>query len=132
MGYAKLVKEIVVKTENKVGMMEKVCAAIAAKGANITALHAFGIDKEAIFRIVTNDNVKAVASLKAENFDVSEKDVVLVMLENKSGAAAGIGKKLREANIDIKYIYGSACDCGGPCNIIFNSSDNKKAVKVLG
>lgn len=132
MAKASIIKELLVKTENKIGMMTEVAEAIAKSGANITAINAFGTGDDAIFRIVTSDNAKAINAIKAKDLEVSERDAVCVALENKPGTAAGIGKKIKDANIDIKYIYGSTCDCGGPSRIIFNSSDNKKAVQVLG
>ena len=131
MSKAKIVKELVVKTANKLGMMEEVATAVSEMGVNITALHAFGVDKEAIFRIVTEDNVKAMDGIKSKKFEVSERDVVAVELDNKKGMAAIMGKKIKEAGIDIKYIYGSTCGCSGSCTMIFNCSDNKKAVQVL-
>jgi len=132
MAKASLVKELVVKTENKVGMLEAVTEAISKSGINITALHAFGVDKDAIFRLTTSDNAKAMSAIKAKNFEVSERDAVAVDLQNDPGAAAQMGKKLKDANIDVKYIYGSTCGCGSSCTIIFNSSDNKKALELLG
>jgi len=112
MARAKIVKELLVKTGNKVGMLAAVTETIAKSGANITALNAFGVDKDAIFRIITSDNAKAINA-------------------NKAGEAAQLGNKLKAANIDVIYIYGSTCDCGGPSTIIFNCSDNKKAVEIL-
>ncbi|MBL7072072.1 MAG: hypothetical protein ISS26_07920 [Candidatus Omnitrophica bacterium] len=44
MAKAKLVKELIVKTPNTIGMLEAVTDAIGRSGANITALHAFGVD----------------------------------------------------------------------------------------
>ena len=131
MAKASIIKELLVKTPNKVGMLGEVTEAIAKSGANMTALNAFGIDKNAIFRIVSSDNAKAISGVKAKNFEVSERDVVSVELENKPGQAAEMGKKLKEANIDIAYIYGSTCGSGGLCTLIFNCNDNKKAVEVL-
>lgn len=133
MAKASPVKELTVKTLNKVGMMAEVTDAISKSGINITALNAFGVDINAIFRIITSDNAKAIKELKAKQFEVSEKDAVKVELADEVGAAAKIGSKLRAAGIDIKYIYGTVCGCGSECScaIIFNSSDNKKAVEVL-
>jgi len=131
MARAKIVKELLVKTGNKVGMLAAVTETIAKSGANITALNAFGVDKDAIFRIITSDNAKAINAIKAKKFEVSEKDVASVELANKAGEAAQLGNKLKAANIDVIYIYGSTCDCGGPSIIIFNCSDNKKAVEIL-
>ena len=132
MAKANIIKELLVKTKNRVGMMAEVAETIANSGVNITALNAFSVDRDnAIFRIVTSDNAKAIAAIKAKKFDVSERNVVSVELENKPGTAADVGQKLKKANIDINYIYGSTCDCGGPSTVIFDSSDNKKVVDVL-
>lgn len=132
MATAKSVKELIVKTSNTIGMLEAVTEAISKSGANITALHAFGVDKDAVFRITTSDNPKAIGAIKEKNLEVSERDVVAVDLDNNPGAAAEMGKKLKEAGIDIKYIYGSTCGCSCACTIVFNSSDNKKALNILG
>lgn len=131
MAKAGIIKELLVKAENKVGMMAEITEAIAKSGANITALNAFGVDKQAIFRIMTDDNTKAIGGIKAKNFEVSERDVVAVELENKVGAASDMAKKLEDASIDIAYIYGSTCSGGCACTLIFNCNDNKKAVEVL-
>lgn len=131
MAKAGIIKELLVKTENKVGMLAEVMGAIASSGANITAINAYGVGKEAIFRIVTTDNKKAISAIKAKNFEVSEIDAVSVELENKPGTAAKMGEKLKKANIDIAYIYGSTCDYGCPSTVIFSCSDNKKAFEVL-
>ncbi|MDD5680325.1 MAG: hypothetical protein PHI59_03695 [Candidatus Omnitrophica bacterium] len=133
MAKASLIKELIAKTPNKVGMMAEVAETISKSGANITAINAFGIDDGAIFRIVTSDNAKAIGGLKAKGFEVSEKDSVKIELENKVGTAAGMAKKIKTAGIDIKYIYGTACGCKSDCSciLIFNCSDNKKAVEIL-
>ena len=133
MAKAMIAKELIVKTSNKVGMMAEIADAISKSGANITALNAFCVDDNAIFRIVTSDNAKAIKGIKGKGFEASEKDAVKVELENKIGAAAAMSKKLKDANIDIKYIYGSVCSCGAACisTIIFNCNDNKKAVEIL-
>ena len=135
MAKASLVKELIVKVQNKVGMMAEVADAISKGGSNIIALNAFGIDDNAIFRIITSDNAKAVKDLKAKKMDVSEKEAVKVELENKMGMAAAMARKIKDANIDIKYIYATSCNCTCACacipNLIFNCSDNKKAVEIL-
>ncbi|MBU4376881.1 MAG: ACT domain-containing protein [Candidatus Omnitrophica bacterium] len=131
MAKATIVKELIVKTPNRVGMLAEVAGTIAKSGANINALNAFGVESDAIFRIVTSDNAAAIKELKAKKIEVSEKDAVKVELENKSGMAAEIAEKLKAASIDIKYIYGSACGCTCPCGLILNTSDNKKTVDIL-
>jgi len=131
MAQAKLVKELIVKTQNEVGMMEQVASAISDAGVNITALHAFSVDKEAIFRITTADSTKAREALEGKGFEVSERDVVSCKLEDKVGSAADMAKKIKDAGIDIVYIYGSTSGEGTGSNILFHSSDDNKAVAAI-
>lgn len=131
MAKAYIVKELIIKVQNKVGMMAEVADAVSKGGSNIIALNAFGIDDSAVFRIITSDNSKAIKELKAKKIEVSEKESVKLELENKAGAAADMARKIKSANIDIKYIYGTVCGCECPCALIFNCSDNKKAVEIL-
>jgi len=112
-------------------MMAEVTEAIARSGVNVTALNAFAINNEAIFRIVTSDNIKALNAIKAKNFEALEKDAVAVELENKVGMASDMAKRLKEAKVDLTYVYGSTADFGMSSMIVFNSNDNKKAVEVL-
>ncbi len=131
MAKAYLIKELMVKAPNKIGMLAEVAAAISKSGANITGINAFGVDDNAIFRFVTSDNKKAMNELKAKKFEVFEKDAVRVELENKVGMGAGMAKKIKDADIDIKYIYATACNCECSCSLVFNCSDNRKVVEIL-
>lgn len=128
---ARMGKQLQVVTPNKVGMLAEVTKAIANTGANIDALCAYGMDKKAYFLIVTNDNAKAAKALKARKFQVKEESVVIVDLDNRVGAASEMGSKLRDAKVDLSYMYGTTCGCGGPAMIVFKSNKNAKAVAAL-
>jgi len=128
---AGIIRELLVKTENKIGMMAGIAEAIANSGVNVTAINAFGVGKEAIFRIVTSNNIRAIDGIKSRDFEAIERDAVAVDMENEVGMAAKMSKKLKDAGIDITYIYGSTSGSKDPCTIIFNCNDNKKAVEVL-
>ena len=132
MAKASVVKQLLVITEDKIGMLQEVSAAVSNAGANIEAMCAYGMEGKAYFMIVTSDNAKVSAALKGKG-QVKEEDVVIVELVNKVGAAFGISEKLKKAGIDLKYIYGTTCvSCGCACRVVFSSDDNAKAVKVLG
>ena len=128
---AGIIKELLVKTENRVGMLAELTEAISKSGVNVTAVSAFAVGREAIFRIVTSDNLKAIGGIKAKNFEALERDAVVVELENEVGKAADMADKLTKSNIDINYIYGTTSKAADPCTLIFNCSDNKKAVEVI-
>lgn len=125
---AKLAKQITIVTPDKVGMLAEVTGAIAGAEVNIEAICAYGMEDKAYFMVITNDNAKAIGAIK--QFDVKEDDVVVVELENKVGTTAQMGKKLKDAGIDLKYLYGTTCG-SGTARSVFDSNDNAKAVEVL-
>lgn len=132
MAGARIAKELFVQTPNKVGMLAEVTSKVAGKGVNIEGLNAYAIEDKAYFRLVVSDTEKAKLALSG--FEIEDKEVVVVELENRVGAAKEIALKLKEAGIDLSYVYGSTCGCGGSgcgCLFIFSSNNNKKAVAVL-
>lgn len=128
---ARLGKQLQIITPNKVGMLAEVTNTIADTGANINTICAYGMDKKAFFLVITSDNVKAAKALKAKKLKVKEESVVLVDLDNRVGAAGDMGNKLRDAKVDINYMYGTTCSCGGPAMLVFKSNKNAKAVEAL-
>ena len=107
---AKIGKQVHIRTPNKVGMLAEVTGAIAGAGVNIDTLAAFVADNKANFMVITNNNAKTIDALKA--YEVKEEDVVVVELENKIGAATDMANKLKDAEIDLKYIYGTTSGSG--------------------
>jgi len=130
MAKARLGRELAVKTENKVGVLAEVTSLITDTGVNIQAICAYAMEKEAYFMIVTEDNKKAEALLKKAGYEVTESEIIFVDLENKPGALEGIAGKLKDANIDLTYIYGTTYD-KGPALIILNSNNNAGVIKAL-
>lgn len=127
----KIGNEIVVTAANKVGILADVSSLIAEEGKSITAITAAVISGAATLQMLTDDNSSVKDILKAKNYDVSEREVVVVELENKPGALKLVTKKLAEENINLSYLYGSTSKGEGPATIIFSSSDNEKIVATL-
>lgn len=128
---ARIGKQLQIITPNKVGMLAEVTNSIADVGVNIDALCAYAMGKKAVFLIVTSDNARAVKILKEKKYKVKEEKVVLVELGNRVGAAGEMADTLRDAKIDLSYIYGTTCGCGGPALLVLKSNKNTNVVKVL-
>lgn len=125
---AKIAKQLHVVATNKVGTLAEVTGAVAGCGANIDTLCAYAVEDKAHFLMITGNNAKAIGALK--NYEVKEEQVVVVEMDNKVGTAADMANKLKTANIDLHYIYGTTSG-SGPARIVFNSNNNASAVKVL-
>ena len=128
----KLAKEIVVTVVNKIGVLADISKFIAVYGINIDAVAGYSANNEAKIMLVTEDNIRAMDTLKKSGYNsVKENEVVMVDLENKAGALQDITAKLANAGIDIKQIYGSACTAGCPAKIIIASEDIQKTLAAL-
>lgn len=125
-------KEIVVTTENKVGLMAHVSRILADHGINIEGVAGYEADKTAKLMFVVDDTLRAKEAIQKAGYkDTRESEIVLVDLENKPGALKGVTAKLAQEKINIRYMYGTACPGGCPARIIFATSENEKAVVTL-
>ncbi|UCD15140.1 MAG: hypothetical protein JSV34_05330 [Candidatus Omnitrophota bacterium] len=123
-------EELFVSTENKVGQLCAVSKLIKDSDVNIRAISAYAVANKAFFRLVTSDNTKAAQGLKSIG-KVEAREVVIVEMSDKVGQLYSLAAKLKDANIDLAYIYGSTVKAGQQANIIFSSNNNNKALEVI-
>lgn len=129
---AKMGKEIIVRAENKIGVLAHISNLLAESGVDIEAIVGYAVDQEAKIILVTGDNLRATDALQKSGYkSIEENEVVIVGLENKPGALKIISTKLASETIDIKQIYGTACSSDCPAKIILSTSDNAKALLIF-
>jgi len=131
MAKVRLAKQLLAVTENKVGMLAEVCSDVSGAGVNIQAINAYGVGNKANFRLLTDNNQRANELLAAKGHQVSEQEVVMLELPNKVGVLKETADKLKNAGIDLEYIYGTTCSAGCDCLLVFACDNNAKAVEVL-
>ncbi len=133
MSKARAGKEIHVVADNRIGTLADVSQWLGDKGVNIDSVCAYVDNSKAHFLFKTSDNKKAVEILKVKEIEeVKEEEVVVVEMQDKVGMLKDMAKKLKSADIDIKYLYGTASSVPGvPATIIFVAEDNKKAIQEI-
>ena len=128
----KLVKQVFAAAKNQTGEFASVTGALAQAGVNLSGICAWGDKDKAFFALLTNDNAKAIDVLKKQGLQVSEQEVVTVVLEDKVGAASEVAEKIKKAGISLDYVYGSECGCANTsCLLVVQSKDNAKVVAAL-
>jgi hypothetical protein len=130
MGKAKKAKQLSFEAKDKIGVLAEVSAALAAAKVDITAICAYGMDREAYFMLITDANAKAKKVLGKMGFNVEDEDVVSVELPNKPGALQQVAKKIADGGINIHYMYGTA-GSGKTSTGIFATNNDIKAIKVI-
>jgi len=123
-------EEIIVAVENKVGRLEEITGMISKEGINIRAIAAYVENNQAIFRIITSDNLKTEEIFSQKGLKPEAKEVVIVELPNKVGELHRMAEKLKEANIDLEYLYGTTTTAE-VATLVFSSNDNEKAIQIL-
>ncbi|MFH1829956.1 MAG: hypothetical protein ABH871_04185 [Pseudomonadota bacterium] len=69
-------KEIVVKISDERGVTSRVAGVLAEAGVNIKAICGYAVDNDAHLRLVTDNNQKAMESLKRAGMKAEQYDVV--------------------------------------------------------
>jgi hypothetical protein len=108
-------KEIVVTVVNKIGVLADMSRVLSKHGANIEAVAGYAVNNEAKIMLVTDGNLRAIEALKKSGYkSITERETIILDLENKPGALKLITEKLASESIDIKQIYGTTCQGGMP------------------
>ena len=127
-----LSKEIVVTVSNRIGILADMSKILADHGINIEAVAGYSTSNEARIMLVTDDNLRASdALIKSGYKGARENPVLVVELEDKPGALRNITTKLAAENIDIKYIYGTACSEKCPAKIVLSTGNDERALLVF-
>jgi hypothetical protein len=132
MSKARAAKEIHAVAQNKIGTLADISQWLADKSINIKAVCAYVDNGKAHFLFVTSDNKKAMEILRSKEMDVSEEEAVAVEMHDKIGTLKDMAKKLKNAEIDIKHVYGSTEGTSNAlATVVFKSDDNDKAILAI-
>jgi len=127
---AQMGKEIVVTVVNKIGVLADISKILADHGLNILAIAGYAAENNtAKIMVICDDNLRAGDALRKAGYNSNkESEVVIVSLENRTGAMKFVANKLASEGIDIKHIYGTTCPGECPARIVLSTSDNEKAL----
>lgn len=126
-------QEITVTVVNKIGVLADMSKILAEHGINIEAVSGYALENNtAKILLVTDDNLRACDCLKKSGYkSIKETEVIVIELENRAGALKNITSLLAAKEVDIKYIYGTACGSGCPSRIVLSTVDNQRALLAL-
>lgn len=127
-----MVKEIIVKVENKSGQLFHVVNTLSEANIDLKALTCSEeVDNKRNIKIITFDYDKAIETLKNANIEHQIEDIVITDVVDEPGGLAKILKIVKEAGVNIEYVYTSLTNLKFRALAIFKFDDNEKALKVL-
>ena len=126
-----LIKQISIFIPNKKGSLSQLTDILVAQGIDIRAIAVFDTAEFGILRIVVDDPDRAVEILNKEGVVAKVSKVIAVEPEDKPGSLNQIFTILRDADINIDYIYSFIMRKKEMPYIVLKVDEQEKAVEVL-
>ena len=97
-------KQISIVTQNKPGILADVATVLGEKGVNIDSIDAEAVGEMGLVRMTVSDYDLALKVLRDAGLNALSEEVFLVRLADKPGALAGIARRFKEKEIDIRSL----------------------------
>jgi hypothetical protein len=100
-----VVKQISVSLDNQPGMFLKISEVLGNEGINIRAISVADTSDISTVRFVSDNPDKTEAVLNSEGYSVRIKEVIAVEIPDHPGALQTLLKPLKDAAINVHYLY---------------------------
>ncbi len=125
------VEQITVFIENRSGRLADVAVLLAEAGVNMRAMALADAADFGILRLIVNDAEKANQVLNAHGFTVSKTHVVAVAVPDRPGGLAEILLAIRDARLNVEYMYAFVHRRDVDATILFRFDDIDHAIASL-
>ncbi len=126
-----LVEQIAVFLENKSGRLAEITAILAENEINIRALSVADTADFGILRLIVDKVEKAKTVLRENGFTVGKTQVLAVEIEDKTGGLAKVLKSIKNAGINVEYMYAFVNKTGENAVLIFRFEKMGEAIDTL-
>jgi hypothetical protein len=128
---AQLRCEIVIKTENRTGLLAEISRLLGDMGINLLSIALDVIDETAVIRLLATSQSYARDALREAGFSVKERDVVVVELPHHPGFLCRVSEALARKEISLVDLHATVSEEGSTGVVVFSCSDNGRAVQML-
>ena len=126
-----VIKQLSVFVENQPGRLSEITDVLSGREINIRALSIADTTNFGILRLIVDHPSRAESALKEQGFTVSQTSVIGVGIEDRPGGLAEALNILREAGMDVEYMYAFTSRESGTANVILRVDNSEKALSVL-
>src|SRR5262245_15728857 len=121
--------ELVLRLPNSPGAAAVVCQALADERVNISAVF---LPASGHLHLVVDNPVRATGILREQHHQVAVREVLFVTLPHGPGALAGVLAAVRDAGVNIDYMYGSTGGRDETAAIVIGVDDAARAATLTG
>jgi hypothetical protein len=125
------IKQISIVLDNVPGAMSHVSEIMGREGVNIRAISVADTSDISTVRFVVDDPARALNILKTNGFATKETDVLAVETPDHPGGLNAVLKPLKNAGINVHYLYPHLGRIGGQAIVILGVDKPEEAQKAL-
>lgn len=128
---ARLQRELVIRAENRVGLLGDITRLLSDMGISLVAVAVRAEDREATLYLLTNAQLFARDALRRAGFSVEEREVVVLELPHHPGFLCRVAEALARKGLDLQELYATVSEGSAKSLVVFTTSHNSKAVQML-
>ena len=121
--------ELSLRLPNSPGALAGVCTLLSEERVNILAM---GVEGGGQLRMVVDNHIHGAAVLREHHHQVTERDVLLVMVPNAPGSLAPALRLIGDAGVNVEYAYGGSSDMGPTASIVVGVENAQRAAAAAG
>ncbi len=123
-------KALVVRVEDRPGMLGEIAGALGAKGVNLRAVHGANEGGRGVVRMVVDKLAAAKRVLAAHGWSADELEVLEIVLSDRPGTLGEAAKLLGDAGVNIEYVF-VGTGTGRKQTAFLGVSDMRAALRAL-
>ena len=116
--------------ENKPGVLLEALTALKEAGVNLRALSVADSKDFGILRLIVSD-VEKTRDIFGENIIVKDTPVIAVKMDDQTGALSNVLAILRDAGVNIEYVYAFTGAMQGSAYVVLRVDDIEGAESIL-
>jgi len=124
-------QEIIVRATNEIGALAKVIRILSDMGLNLLSVVVKTEDSETAIHLITGSQTFARDAMRKADFEVEERDVLIVELPHHPGFLCRVSEALARKEIEIDELYATVPQQGRTGLVVLNCSDNLRALQAL-
>jgi hypothetical protein len=125
------VKQLSAWVEDRPGALAEVAAALGAKKVSIRAFTASSMDGRGFIRLVVDRPAVARKVLAAHGWEMTESDLIEVVMEDRPGALGAVADRLGSRGINIDHAFVGHSGLARKVNLYLAVSDPRAALAAL-
>jgi hypothetical protein len=119
--------DLTVILENRPGTLADVAEVVGKAGINLAGMCGFPCEGQGVLHLLVEDGAAARRALEGAGMKIAgEREVMLVDVEDRPGAYAGIARKIASAGVNVDLVY-----LATRTRIVMGADDLEKARAAL-